>query len=268
MPVHEVGYRPWKGTKTSPWFRWMIISKTGIRLAMKSSWVRRILFAAWLPLMYWSVGFFMIEKSLEKDTSILGNAIGEQIESIPRYGSVGPTINKLKRISASDSAKGQLAVQSLAHDGIFSLPTVGGDHVFSWHGCAVVDRSRHPLASVLDVFLSADRQARIHLRQTHGASGFHWQYRDFTCTGHVCLCSFHVPRLLSTLQHLGHPTAYPRGVGRCDRADCIAGARTIITHPRNSIRQLFLVRSLGTRAWNLPRRSVCHCDRNAGKPTG
>ena len=119
MPVHEVGYRPWKGTKTSPWFRWMIISKTGIRLAMKSSWVRRILFAAWLPLMYWSVGFFMIEKSLEKDTSILGNAIGEQIESIPRYGSVGPTINKLKRISASDSAKGQLAVQSMLRSGVF-----------------------------------------------------------------------------------------------------------------------------------------------------
>ena len=119
MPVHEVGYRPWKGTKTSPWFRWMIISKTGIRLAMKSSWVRRILFAAWLPLMYWSVGFFMIEKSLEKDTSILGDTITKQIENIPRYGNVGPAINTLKRISASDSAKGQLAVESMLRSGIF-----------------------------------------------------------------------------------------------------------------------------------------------------
>lgn len=119
MPIHDVGYRTWEGTKTSPWFRWMIISKTGIRLAMKSTWVRRILFAAWLPLMYWSVGFFMIEKSLEKDTSILGETLGQQLDSVPRYGSIGKVVNDVKRISAGDSAKGQLAVQTLLRGDYF-----------------------------------------------------------------------------------------------------------------------------------------------------
>ncbi len=119
MPVHDVGYRTWEGKKTSSWFRWMIISKTGIRLAMKSTWVRRILFAAWLPLMYWSVGFFMIEKSLEKDTSILGHTIGQQLDDVPRYGPVGKIARQVKQISASDSAKGQLKVQAMLRSGVF-----------------------------------------------------------------------------------------------------------------------------------------------------
>ena len=119
MPIHDVGYRAWEGSKTSPWFRWMIISKTGIRLAMKSAWVRRIMFAAWLPLMYWSVGFFMIEKSLEKDTSVLGTMIEKQLESAPRFGPVNRVVNQTKKLSAGDSTKGQLAVEQMLRNGIF-----------------------------------------------------------------------------------------------------------------------------------------------------
>ena len=119
MPVHDVGYRTWEGKKTSPLFRWMIITKTGVRLAMKSAWVRRILFAAWLPLMYWSVCFFMMEKSLEKDTHIFGEAIGQQLDGIPRFGPVTKAVKQAKRLSAGDSAKGQLAVAGMLRSGIF-----------------------------------------------------------------------------------------------------------------------------------------------------
>ena len=119
MPIHDVGYRAWEGSKTSPWFRWMIISKTGIRLAIKSSWVRRILFAAWLPLMYWSVGFFMIEKSLEKDASVFGSVIEKQLKEIPPFGPVNKIVNQTKRVSDSNSAKGQLAVEKMLRNGIF-----------------------------------------------------------------------------------------------------------------------------------------------------
>ena len=119
MPVHDVGYRTWEGKKTSPLFRWMIITKTGVRLAMKSAWVRRILFAAWLPLMYWSVCFFMMEKSLEKDTHIFGEAIGQQLDGIPRFGPVAKAVNQAKRLSAGDSVKGQLAVAGMLRSGIF-----------------------------------------------------------------------------------------------------------------------------------------------------
>ena len=119
MPIHDVGYRAWEGSKTSPWFRWTIISKTGIRLALKSAWVRRIMFAAWLPLMYWSVGFFMIEKSLEKDSSVFGTVIEKQLNEVPRYGPFANLANQARTLSAGDSLKGQLAVEKMLRNGIF-----------------------------------------------------------------------------------------------------------------------------------------------------
>lgn len=65
MPIHDVGYRPWDGKRTSQFSRWSIISLTGIRLAAKSRWVKRILFVAWLPVMYWGIGFFFLEKAID-----------------------------------------------------------------------------------------------------------------------------------------------------------------------------------------------------------
>ena len=69
MPIHDVGYRGWDGKKTNPLTRWKIITYTGIRLALRSRWVARILFLAWLPVMYWGIGFFFIENSLSKQSN-------------------------------------------------------------------------------------------------------------------------------------------------------------------------------------------------------
>lgn len=74
MPIHDVGYRGWDGERTSQISRWSIISSTGIRLAAKSRWVRRIVFVAWLPVMYWGVGFFFVEKAIETDSNALMQA--------------------------------------------------------------------------------------------------------------------------------------------------------------------------------------------------
>jgi hypothetical protein len=68
MPIHDVGYRGWDGERTSTFSRWSIISATGIKLAAKSRWVRRILFVAWLPVMYWGIGFFFVEKAISSDS--------------------------------------------------------------------------------------------------------------------------------------------------------------------------------------------------------
>ncbi|MFK7765759.1 MAG: ABC transporter permease [Mariniblastus sp.] len=78
MPIHDVGYRGWKGEKTSYLSRWWIICETGIRLAAKSKWVRRILFVAWLPVMYWGIGFFFVEKAIGVDDSIAAFAEFEE----------------------------------------------------------------------------------------------------------------------------------------------------------------------------------------------
>ncbi len=63
MPLHKVGYRPWNGKKTPHWNRWWIISETGIRLAFKSTWVRRLLLLCWLPVLYWGVAIFVVEQT-------------------------------------------------------------------------------------------------------------------------------------------------------------------------------------------------------------
>ena len=65
MPIHNLGYRPWKEKLTRPSSRWRNISASGVRLAQKSLWVKRAVFAAWLPVLYWGLGFFVIGQAME-----------------------------------------------------------------------------------------------------------------------------------------------------------------------------------------------------------
>lgn len=65
MPVHDLGYRSWRGTLAPDFTRWLVIAQTGIRLAWRSSWLRRMLLVAWLPAVYMGLGFFLFEQSLE-----------------------------------------------------------------------------------------------------------------------------------------------------------------------------------------------------------
>lgn len=73
MPIHDVGYRGWSGKKTSPLTRWWIIAATGVRLSFTSRWVRRLLFVAWLPVLYWGVAFFAIEQGLNTNAGLLAS---------------------------------------------------------------------------------------------------------------------------------------------------------------------------------------------------
>ncbi len=86
MPVHKVGYRGWDGPKTPQWNRWWIITETGFRIALKSAWVRRLLLACWIPLLYWGVMLFGIEQMLKQNFSqfsgAVAEAVGEDIEGI------------------------------------------------------------------------------------------------------------------------------------------------------------------------------------------
>ncbi len=77
MPIHEVGYRSWDGERTSQFSRWSVICVTGIRLASKPKWVRRILFVAWLPVMYWGVGFFFLEKTMDANDAPVSQFVGD-----------------------------------------------------------------------------------------------------------------------------------------------------------------------------------------------
>lgn len=61
MPIHDVGYRKWKGEFTATWSRWLIISSAGIRTALSSRWIKRILIASWLPVIYFALILFFLE---------------------------------------------------------------------------------------------------------------------------------------------------------------------------------------------------------------
>lgn len=67
MPIHNVGYRNWTGDLTRNSLRWTVIAETGVRLAWKSQWLRRMLFFAWLPAAVFGVLFFLYEQMTQRE---------------------------------------------------------------------------------------------------------------------------------------------------------------------------------------------------------
>ena len=61
--VNNLGYRGWSGRLAPGWMRWSVISVVGVRRAWQSMWVRRMLFLAWLPAVWFGVGFFLWEQA-------------------------------------------------------------------------------------------------------------------------------------------------------------------------------------------------------------
>jgi ABC-type transport system involved in multi-copper enzyme maturation permease subunit len=61
--VHHLGYRGWSGRLAPGWTRWTVISAAGIRRAWQSLWVKRMLLLAWLPAIWFGIGFFIWEQA-------------------------------------------------------------------------------------------------------------------------------------------------------------------------------------------------------------
>ncbi len=64
MAIHDVGYRAWKGSLNSPWTRWTVITRTGVRRAWQSTWLKRMMLFAWIPAVWFAAGFFLWEQLL------------------------------------------------------------------------------------------------------------------------------------------------------------------------------------------------------------
>ena len=64
MPIHDLGYRPWQGRLKGQFARCWAITATGVRLASRNRWLRRMLLFAWLPALYMGVAFFAYEQWL------------------------------------------------------------------------------------------------------------------------------------------------------------------------------------------------------------
>jgi ABC-type transport system involved in multi-copper enzyme maturation permease subunit len=108
MPLHDVGYRPWTGTPR-PRGAAGVIAGTGIRLAFKSRWLRRVLLFAWSPALVFAGGFFAFEQAVEE------SARGEPVSPTRRLDSFG-TIGAL----VADSLGGRLDEPEAARRTVWS----------------------------------------------------------------------------------------------------------------------------------------------------
>lgn len=67
MPIHDPGYRPWQGSCAPLATRWMVIAEVGIRRAWLSTWLRRMMFFAWLPACVMGFMIFLYEQTSAND---------------------------------------------------------------------------------------------------------------------------------------------------------------------------------------------------------
>ena len=68
MPIHDLGYRAWSGTRTSEAGRWSIIAGSVISASLQNAWVKRMLLFAWLPALLWGTFFFVFELRAQDPT--------------------------------------------------------------------------------------------------------------------------------------------------------------------------------------------------------
>ncbi|HUG89363.1 MAG TPA: ABC transporter permease subunit [Planctomycetaceae bacterium] len=73
-PIHDLGYRGWQGATIPDAMRWWVIAATGVRMAWKSMWLRRMLFFAWMPAFAFAVPFFVYEQALQDPGWLRGAA--------------------------------------------------------------------------------------------------------------------------------------------------------------------------------------------------
>jgi hypothetical protein len=61
MPIAELGYRAWQGTRTGAMHRWLTISRSEVLIALQGSkLLRRFLIFAWVPILYFCPFFLAI----------------------------------------------------------------------------------------------------------------------------------------------------------------------------------------------------------------
>lgn len=76
MPIHDLGYREWKGPLIPEHSRWYVIAETGARRIWQSAWVRRIVFFAWLPSLLFAIGFLIFEWAANGNGTLQMVAVG------------------------------------------------------------------------------------------------------------------------------------------------------------------------------------------------
>lgn len=80
MPLHDVGYRRWKGQERGYAMRWFAITNKGFEIALRSQIVRRMMFLAWLPALYFGAGIFFFESYVERSVVAQLRDVSEDVK--------------------------------------------------------------------------------------------------------------------------------------------------------------------------------------------
>lgn len=105
MPLHDVGYRAWQGRRSGPWAAALAIATTGTRLAWTSRWLRRAVFFAWSPALFFAASFFAFEQAIDEGRieSLQERAIrGRPVDALGILGTI--LADTLGRQDRSDAA--------------------------------------------------------------------------------------------------------------------------------------------------------------------
>ena len=87
MPLHDVGYRGWRG-RQRPAGAAGVIATTGIRLAWKSRWLRRVILFAWSPALLFAGGFFAFEQAIDEGAIRAGRPVSRRLDGFGLFGSL------------------------------------------------------------------------------------------------------------------------------------------------------------------------------------
>lgn len=60
MPIFDTGYRHWQGRLSPLWRRWWPITRNGFTLSYESKAVKRLIFFAWMSVLYFGWIFFIV----------------------------------------------------------------------------------------------------------------------------------------------------------------------------------------------------------------
>lgn len=74
MSDAALGYRRWEGARTGRVARAVAIARVGVAVAWRSVWLRRIVYTAWFPLLWWGAGFLAFESLDVVDGLVVGGS--------------------------------------------------------------------------------------------------------------------------------------------------------------------------------------------------
>ena len=114
MPIHDLGYRPWKGELGGALARTQAIAEAGIKLTGKNRWLRRMLIVAWLPVLYWGIAFFFVGQSLEQPVS---KNLPEQAVKVEKFfeDATGKEIQSDKSMLELDREQAAAQIERMFH---------------------------------------------------------------------------------------------------------------------------------------------------------